>query len=59
MAYELSQINVSEEDGIVDLFIELQGQGYPGSIYTLRYLVLSQLLMLPPLATYAKALTIV
>jgi len=33
----VSRSNVSEQDGIIQLFIELQGQGYPGSTYTLRY----------------------
>jgi len=33
----VSRSNVSEEDGIIELFIELQGQGYPGSTYTLKY----------------------
>jgi hypothetical protein len=33
----VSRSTVSEEDGIIELFIELQGQGYPGSTYTLRY----------------------
>ena len=33
----VSRSNVSEEDGIIQLFIELQGQGYPGSTYTLKY----------------------
>ena len=34
---DVSRSNVSEEDGIIELFIELQGQGYPGSTYTLTY----------------------
>ena len=33
----VSRSTVSEEDGIIELFIELRGQGYPGSTYTLRY----------------------
>jgi hypothetical protein len=33
----VSRSNVSEEDGIIELFIELQGKGYPGSTYTLKY----------------------
>ena len=33
----VSRSTVSEKDGIIELFIELQGQGYPGSTYTLRY----------------------
>ena len=33
----VSRSTVSEEDGIIQLFIELQGQGYPGSTYTLKY----------------------
>ena len=33
----VSRSNVSEKDGIFELFIELQGQGYPGSTYTLKY----------------------
>ena len=33
----VSRSNVSEEGGIMQLFIELQGQGYPGSTYTLKY----------------------
>jgi hypothetical protein len=33
----VSRSNVSEENGIIQLFIELQGQGYPGSTYTLKY----------------------
>ncbi|MGV7224582.1 MAG: hypothetical protein ACQ9MH_24085 [Nitrospinales bacterium] len=33
----VSRSTVSEEGGIIELFIELQGQGYPGSTYTLRY----------------------
>ena len=33
----VSRSTVSEEDGIITLFIELQGQGYPGSTYTLKY----------------------
>jgi len=33
----ISRSNVSEEDGIIELFIELQGKGYPGSTYTLKY----------------------
>ena len=33
----VSRSTVSEKDGIIELFIELQGQGYPGSTYTLKY----------------------
>ena len=33
----VSRSNVSEEDGVIELFIELRGQGYPGSTYTLKY----------------------
>ena len=33
----VSRSNVSEMGGIIQLFIELQGQGYPGSTYTLKY----------------------
>jgi len=33
----VSRSNVSEEGGIIQLLIELQGQGYPGSTYTLKY----------------------
>jgi hypothetical protein len=33
----VSRSNVSEENGIIQLFVELQGQGYPGSTYTLKY----------------------
>ena len=33
----VSRSTVSEKDGIIELFIELQGKGYPGSTYTLRY----------------------
>jgi hypothetical protein len=33
----VSRSNVSEKDGIIELFIELQGKGYPGSTYTLKY----------------------
>jgi hypothetical protein len=33
----VSRSNVSDEGGIIKLFIELQGQGYPGSTYTLKY----------------------
>jgi len=33
----VSRSNVSEEGGIIELFIELQGKGYPGSTYTLKY----------------------
>jgi hypothetical protein len=33
----VSRSNVSEENGIIQLFIELQGQGYPGSTYNLKY----------------------
>ena len=33
----VSRANVSEKNGIIELFIELQGKGYPGSTYTLRY----------------------
>ena len=33
----VSRSTVSNKDGIIELFIELQGQGYPGSTYTLRY----------------------
>ena len=33
----VSRSSVSEEGGIIQLFIELQGQGYPGSTYTLKY----------------------
>ncbi len=33
----VSQSNVSEENGVIELFIELRGQGYPGSTYTLKY----------------------
>ena len=33
----VSRSNVSEEGGIIQVFIELQGQGYPGSTYTLKY----------------------
>ena len=33
----VSRSNVSEAGGIIELFIELQDQGYPGSTYTLKY----------------------
>jgi hypothetical protein len=33
----VSRSSVSEKDGIIELFIELQGKGYPGSTYTLKY----------------------
>ena len=33
----VSRSTVSEKNGIIELFLELQGQGYPGSTYTLRY----------------------
>jgi hypothetical protein len=33
----VSRSTVSEKDGLIELFIELQGRGYPGSTYTLRY----------------------
>ena len=33
----VSRSTVSEKDGIIELFIELQGQGYPGSTYRLTY----------------------
>ena len=33
----VSRSNVSEVGGIIELFIELQGKGYPGSTYTLKY----------------------
>ena len=33
----VSRSNVSEVNGIIKLFIELQDQGYPGSTYTLKY----------------------
>jgi hypothetical protein len=33
----VSRSNVAEEGGIIELFIELQGKGYPGSTYTLKY----------------------
>jgi len=33
----VSRSTVSNKDGIIELFIELQGQGYPGSTYTLKY----------------------
>ena len=33
----VSRSTVSKKDGIIELFIELQGQGYPGSTYTLKY----------------------
>jgi hypothetical protein len=33
----VSRSTVSEQDGLVKLFIELQDQGYPGSTYTLKY----------------------
>jgi hypothetical protein len=33
----VSQSKVSGESDIIQLFIELQGQGYPGSTYTLKY----------------------
>ena len=33
----VSRSTVSEKDGIIELFIELQGKGYPGSTYTLKY----------------------
>ena len=32
----VSRSKVSEKDGIIELFIELQGKGYPGSTYTLK-----------------------
>jgi hypothetical protein len=41
----VSRSNVSEEDGILQLFIQLQGQGYPGSTYTLKYNVESDVLV--------------
>ena len=33
----VSRSTVSDKDGLIELFIELQGQGYPGSTYTLTY----------------------
>ena len=33
----VSRSTVSAKDGQIELFVELQGQGYPGSTYTLRY----------------------
>jgi hypothetical protein len=33
----VSRSNVSEKEGMIELFIELQGKGYPGSTYTLKY----------------------
>ena len=33
----VSRSTVSEKDGIIELFMELRGQGYPGSTYTLKY----------------------
>ena len=33
----VSRSTVSEKDGLIELFMELQGQGYPGSTYTLKY----------------------
>ena len=33
----VSRSRVSEKDGKIELFIELQDQGYPGSTYTLRH----------------------
>ena len=33
----VSRANVSDENGVIKLFIELRGQGYPGSTYTLKY----------------------
>ena len=33
----VSRSTVSEQDGIIKLFIELRDQGYPGSTYTLIY----------------------
>ncbi len=33
----VSRSSVSEVDGIIVLFIELQDQGYPGSTYELKY----------------------
>ena len=34
----VSQATVSEDGGLIELFIELQGKGYPGSTYTLKYI---------------------
>jgi hypothetical protein len=33
----VSRSNVSDEGGIIELYIELQDQGYPGSTYTLKF----------------------
>jgi hypothetical protein len=33
----VSRAAVSETDGVIELFIELQDQGYPGSTYDLKY----------------------
>ena len=33
----VSRANVSDKGGIIELFIELQAKGYPGSTYTLKY----------------------
>ena len=33
----VSRANISDKGGIIELFIELQGKGYPGSTYTLKY----------------------
>jgi len=33
----VSRSNVSETDGIIELFIELRDRGYPGSTYELKY----------------------
>jgi hypothetical protein len=33
----VSRAHVSEKGRIIELFIELQGKGYPGSTYTLKY----------------------
>ncbi len=33
----VSRSTVSEDGGIIELFIELRGKGYPGSTYTLKY----------------------
>jgi hypothetical protein len=33
----VAKSTVSEKNGVIELFIELRGQGYPGSTYTLIY----------------------
>jgi hypothetical protein len=33
----VAKSTVSEKNGVIELFIELRGKGYPGSTYTLKY----------------------